>query len=230
MFHGRCCLALVLLALVPAVALAQRTTTGTGWPYHNRERDRGGAAMKISVAAIVLCACALPSAAGQDVPAQRGITGTGVIRGRVTAAESGRPLRRTMVVLTPGPASSATSMTTNTNAQGVFELREVPAGSSVVSANAQGRLTLQLGQRRPRDAAVRVDARPGQIVADRYRPASVLRAGGPGHRRTWRAVPGRAGFRPGASLQPGKTKNFSRASEAGLTDSFSPRQGRRPSP
>ena len=29
MFHGRCCLALVLLALVPAAALAQRTTTGT---------------------------------------------------------------------------------------------------------------------------------------------------------------------------------------------------------
>jgi hypothetical protein len=111
--------------------------------------------------------------------------GTGIIRGRVVAADTGSPIRHAQVNLSPvppvsqtGPASSAPLVsqqtlvssngtqitavsrltlgrpkTATTDAQGVFEFRDLPAGSyRVVASPAQyaaGYLTMAYGATRP---------------------------------------------------------------------------------
>jgi hypothetical protein len=68
------------------------------------------------------------------------------IRGRVTAADTGAPLRGAEVRLFEG----AIRLTT-TNGDGLFELRDVPPGSYKLSVGRAGFITLQFGQRRPFD-------------------------------------------------------------------------------
>jgi hypothetical protein len=53
-------------------------------------------------------------------------TGTAIIRGRVVAADTGRPLRRARVALSG--QNRATSRTATTDLQGRYELRDLPAG------------------------------------------------------------------------------------------------------
>lgn len=76
--------------------------------------------------------------------------GTAVIRGKVTSAENGRPLRRVQVSISSPELSEARSV--STNSLGVFEARDLPAGRYTVTANRSGYLRLQYGQRRPGEA------------------------------------------------------------------------------
>ena len=63
-------------------------------------------------------------------------TGTSTIRGRVTAADSGRPLRRAVVrVAAPGVREART---VSTDQNGRWELKDLPAGSYTVSASRTG--------------------------------------------------------------------------------------------
>jgi hypothetical protein len=55
-------------------------------------------------------------------------------------------------------------MTTSTNSQGAFELRDVAPGSYFVSASRAGYLELQYGQRRPRERGVSVDVRGADTI------------------------------------------------------------------
>jgi hypothetical protein len=102
--------------------------------------------------------------AAQSAPARAGAK-PATIRGRVTAADSGRPLRRIRITL-----SSVTSPTdgrpivVSTNAQGVYELRDVPAGSYNLSAAGAGYLTLRYGQRRPEDTGRSIQVAAGELV------------------------------------------------------------------
>ena len=78
-------------------------------------------------------------------PAQ---TGTAVIRGRVFAADSGRPLRRARVVL-QAPELGSEPRTTSTSADGKYEIKDLPAGRYNVVVSRSGYLRLRYGQRRP---------------------------------------------------------------------------------
>ena len=77
-------------------------------------------------------------------------TGTAVIRGRVVAADTGSPIRRAQIRAFSPEARE--SRGTTTDAQGRFELRDLPAGRWEVSASKAGFVTLRYGQRRPREA------------------------------------------------------------------------------
>jgi protocatechuate 3,4-dioxygenase beta subunit len=89
-------------------------------------------------------------------------TGTAVIRGRVFAADTGKPLRRARIqiipagqlgglALGPGPGlgPAGDNRTTSTNADGRYEIKDLPAGRYNVAVNRSGYLRLSYGQRRP---------------------------------------------------------------------------------
>lgn len=76
-------------------------------------------------------------------------TGTSTLRGRVTAADSGRPLRRAVVRVSG--QSSREARTVNTDQNGRWELKDIPAGSYMISANRSGYVSSGYKQRRMTD-------------------------------------------------------------------------------
>lgn len=90
----------------------------------------------------------------------------GVIRGRITAADTGKPLRRASVTILPaGPSASASGrITANTNSLGQFEAKNVPPGLYYVSSARLGFIGLQYGQRRPLERGVTVEVRDGAVT------------------------------------------------------------------
>ncbi len=75
-------------------------------------------------------------------------TGTATIRGRVLAGDTGRPLRRVRITVS-APELAGNNRTASTDADGRYELTELPAGQYTVTVNRSGYLTLRYGQRRP---------------------------------------------------------------------------------
>jgi protocatechuate 3,4-dioxygenase beta subunit len=75
-------------------------------------------------------------------------TGTGRIRGRIVAAQTGVPLRRAQVTLGVPAAPGRSTITDN---EGRFEFAQLPAGRYAIVATKTGFVTLQYGQRRPTD-------------------------------------------------------------------------------
>ena len=73
-------------------------------------------------------------------------TGTSTLRGRVTAADSGRPLRRAVIRVSSGAARESRTVTTDQN--GRWELKELPAGSYNVMATRSGYVGSGYGQPR----------------------------------------------------------------------------------
>ena len=94
------------------------------------------------------------------VPAQ---TGTAVIRGRVFAADSGRPLRRARITVTAAELGPD-NRTTSTNAEGRYEIKELPAGRFTVTVNRSGYLRLGYGQRRPFEQGKPLQISDKQVV------------------------------------------------------------------
>src|SRR5204863_4400425 len=86
-----------------------------------------------------------PRDAGQ-VP--RPATGTASIRGRVFAADSGRPLRRARIQIN-GPGLPTNGQTTSTDAEGRYEIRDLAGGRYNINVTRSGYLRLGYGQRRP---------------------------------------------------------------------------------
>ena len=98
------------------------------------------------------------SAQGQTVPAPhapprqeaaRDANGGGVIRGRITSLDSGKPLRRAQVRLKLELDFLSTPKTTSTSSDGRYEIRDVPPGRYVLTVERSGYLALTYGQRRP---------------------------------------------------------------------------------
>jgi Carboxypeptidase regulatory-like domain len=89
--------------------------------------------------------------------------GTGVIRGRVIAADTGRPLKRATIRLQAesGPGIRSTA---STNSLGLFEFGNVPPGQYLVVVSRAGYLQQQYGQRRPNERGVTVDIADRAIV------------------------------------------------------------------
>ncbi len=73
-------------------------------------------------------------------------TGTSTLRGRVTAADSGRPVRR--AVIRVSSAAARESRTVSTDQNGRWELKDLPAGNYNVMASRTGYVSLGYGQSR----------------------------------------------------------------------------------
>ena len=89
-------------------------------------------------------------------------TGTAKLVGRVTSLDTGRPLRRA-VVRAAGP-DLRDGKSVSTDADGRWELREIPAGRLTISVTKGGYVPLSYGQRRPFEAGKTVDVANGATV------------------------------------------------------------------
>ncbi len=106
----------------------------------------------------------LPGARVQRPPRDAGETptGTAVIRGRIVAADTGAPIRRAQIrAFSPDVRDSRG---TSTDAQGRFELRDLPAGRWELIASKAGFVTLRYGQRRPREGGQPIEVADGETM------------------------------------------------------------------
>lgn len=99
------------------------------------------------------------AAGAEDPNAQKG---TAVIRGRITAADSGRPLRRAQIRLSSTELAEGRS--TSTNARGEFEFKELPAGRYSVNVARSGYLPMQYGQRYYGELSKPLQVDDGRVV------------------------------------------------------------------
>jgi hypothetical protein len=95
----------------------------------------------------------------QRVDAPRG---TSVVRGQILAADTGTPIRRAQVRISSPDARE--SRLAATDAQGRFEIKELPAGRYTVSASKGGFVSLQYGQRRPSESGTPIELGDGQTL------------------------------------------------------------------
>jgi carboxypeptidase family protein len=90
--------------------------------------------------------------------------GTAVIRGYVLAAGSGAPIRRAQVramAMNVGGGG-----VTSTDAEGRYEIKDLPAGRYTISASKGGYVTGQYGQRRPTEPGTPIEIADG-MAADK---------------------------------------------------------------
>ena len=119
------------------------------------------------VASVVLAALVLSqSTSATDQPARDGAAtkGTASVKGRVTAADSGRPVRRVQVRLSSPDLTEGKSI--STTAEGIFEFKDLPAGRYTISASRPGFLSLQYGQRRPGEPGRPLQLAEGERIAN----------------------------------------------------------------
>jgi hypothetical protein len=87
--------------------------------------------------------------------------GTGVIKGRILAADTGAPIRRAQVRATSG---GGRGHLTSTDADGRFELTGLTGGRWELSASKAGFVTLRYGQRRPFEAGRPIELADKQVL------------------------------------------------------------------
>ncbi len=98
----------------------------------------------------------------RDIAAER--KGTAVMRGRVVAADTGRPLRRARISLSSPELGQAGTRTTSTDQAGRFEIADLIAARYRVSVTRSGYLPLEYGQRRPGEQGRPVQVTDGGTV------------------------------------------------------------------
>jgi hypothetical protein len=113
------------------------------------------AALILALAIPVLAAPAEPQIAALTPPgaAPRGpnqeVKADGVIRGRITSLDTGKPLRRAQVRLASEYEFLGTPRTASTSTDGRYEFRDVAPGRYTLRVERSGYLPLTYGQRRP---------------------------------------------------------------------------------
>src|SRR5688500_17213204 len=119
--------------------------------------------LPVCAAAQVSATIPSPQQAQPRDPTAPAVKGTGAIKGKVTTADGGRPIRRVQLSLTSPDLTEAKSM--STNSQGIFEFTELPPGRYMLSASRAGYLRLSYGQRRPGEAGRPIQLTEGQQVS-----------------------------------------------------------------
>ena len=89
-------------------------------------------------------------------------TGTARIRGRIVSADTGTPLRRATIRVSSNELRINKSV--NTDAEGRYEVAELPAGRYNVFVTRNGYVSLQFGQRRPFESGRPLDVGEAQTV------------------------------------------------------------------
>ena len=120
---------------------------------------RGGVEISIGVPGQPARMPARPLKPGETPP-----KGTAVIRGYVLAAGSGAPVRRAQVRAMAMNAGGGG--VTNTDAQGRYEIKDLPAGRYTITASKSGYVTGQYGQRRPTEPGTPIEIADG-MAADK---------------------------------------------------------------
>ena len=117
----------------------------------------------------IICAVAVSTADAQvsRPPSQSGRqvqqpTGTGVISGRVVAADNGRPVRRARVLVTASELPGGRAATTGED--GTYLVTDLPAGRYTVSASKTGFVAVAYGQQRPLRPGTPVQVANGQTL------------------------------------------------------------------
>jgi protocatechuate 3,4-dioxygenase beta subunit len=98
-----------------------------------------------------------PSQQAQAVPA------TGRIMGRVSAADTGRPLRTARVMLSGGQGGGRTAVTDDS---GQFDFQQLPEGRYTLNASKAGFVSLSYGQRRPLQPGTPLQLANNQTLRD----------------------------------------------------------------
>jgi len=113
---------------------------------------------------VVLVAAAAAQPPPRDRPQAPG-PGTGVIRGRVVRADTGEPLRRAQVSVEAQNAKDLRGpVSTMTDAQGRYEIDQLPAGSYQLKASRGGYVELAYGQRRPFERGRPLELAEGAVL------------------------------------------------------------------
>lgn len=116
--------------------------------------------MSIRAAALVLLVVGLAATSvAQPAPA----TGTAIIRGRVVAADTAKPLRGARLTIA-APGLGGPPRTTTTTPDGRYEFKNLPAGSYTVTATKGGYIQLRYGQRRALEQPRPLEVLAGQTV------------------------------------------------------------------
>jgi hypothetical protein len=94
-------------------------------------------------------------------PGRPAKTGTGRLRGRVIASDTGTIIRRAQVRISSPDIGSKQAFT---DAQGRFEFRDLPAGRFNISVSKSGFVSMQYGQNRPFEPGRPIDLTEGQVL------------------------------------------------------------------
>ena len=94
-------------------------------------------------------------------PGQKAKTGTGVLRGRVVAADTGAIVRRAQVRISSPDIGSKTALT---DGQGRYEFKDLPAGRFTVSVSKSGFVNMQFGQSRPFERGRPIELADAQVM------------------------------------------------------------------
>ena len=117
---------------------------------------------------ILAAVMAMPPAAAQAQPPaapakNEAPKATASIRGRITAADTGRGLRRAQVSISGGDVPQH-RRTAPTNGRGDFELRDLPPGRYTLSVTRSGYLSFEYGQRRLGERGKTIELSEGEAM------------------------------------------------------------------
>jgi hypothetical protein len=94
-------------------------------------------------------------------PGRQAKTGTGRLRGRVVAADTGAALRRAQVRISGPDIGTKTALT---DLQGRYEFKDLPAGRFTIGASKSGFVPVQYGQTRPFERGRPIDLADAQTM------------------------------------------------------------------
>ena len=97
-------------------------------------------------------------------PAASAEGGTGVIKGRIVAADTGKPLRRARVSVAGIGLGRNAQKSTSTGLDGSYVVRDLPAARYRITVTRGGYLRIEYGQRRPNEQGRPVDLGEGQTL------------------------------------------------------------------
>ena len=131
---------------------------------------RLGAALLGAFGVFLLASPAWAQAPPRDAPpASQAKPGTGTIRGRVLASDTGQPLRKAQVRINSvgagvGPGQPGENRLVTTDASGRFEFKELRAGRYNLNAQKNSYVGLQWGQLRPNEPGKPIELEDGQTL------------------------------------------------------------------